>query len=290
MRLPPFARRLGSAALVLTVGVGVSACGDDSAVEPDATSSTSGESEDTAEDSAQDTAEAGRDATDGGGEEQVAELSADDFYREVMTALREAETFAFTTVSSSSGRSQTLTGEARFVGGGMDMSASSEGAQAMEMILLDQTMYLKSAGLGAGDTWVKIDLSDPTSLYGMLGNAADPEVTFKALESPKELELLGSEDVDGVATNHYRITLDPAQFMKAMRFPASMAGMLPDELVTEMWVDADNLPRKFTQTMEAPGVGGAEATSSTEGTYSDFGTEVEIKAPPASEVTERPGM
>ena len=81
---------------------------------------------------------------------------------------------------------------------------------------------------------------------------------FKALEEPKKLELLGAEDVDGVATNHYRITLDPAKYLAAMEFPAAMADMLPEELVTEMWVDADNLPRKFAQTLEVPAVGGGQ--------------------------------
>ena len=67
-----------------------------------------------------------------------------------------------------------------------------------------------------------------------------------------------------------------------MEFPAAMADMLPDELVTEMSVDADDLPRKFT-----PGPwrsrrsrGGKPTTTTTEGTYSDFGTDVEIEAPP----------
>ena len=61
-----------------------------------------------------------------------------------------------------------------------------------------------------------------------------------------------------------------------------MADMLPKELVTDMWVDADNLPRKFAQTVEVKAPGGGPATkSNTEGTYSDFGTDVEIEAPPA---------
>ena len=107
------------------------------------------------------------------------------------------------------------------------------------------------------------------------------------LNSPKKLELIGTEDVDGVSTNHYRITMDPTRYLEAMDFPAAMADMLPKELVTEMWVDGDNLPRKFAQTMEIPAAGGGAATSSTtEGTYTDFGTEVQIEAPPADEVTE----
>jgi hypothetical protein len=167
------------------------------------------------------------------------------------------------------------------------MKASSSGAQAMELILLGEAMYMKAPALGAGDKWIKIDLSDPNSLLGMIGKATDPEVMFKAMESPKKLELVGTEDVDGVSTNHYRITMDPAQYLEAMGLPSAMAQTLPKELVTEMWVDADNLPRKFSQTMEVPSASGGAPTSQTsEGTYSDFGTEVDIQAPPADEVTE----
>ena len=284
MRLTPLARRLGSAALVLTIGVGVSACSDDSAAESASDSGSSDSSSDSSSDAG---------SADGSSEESEApaELSAEDFYPEVMAAMQDAETFNFTTVSSSAGQTQTMTGQARFSDDGIEMKASSEGPQAMELVLLGQAMYMKSPELGTGDKWLKIDLSDPDSLFGMIGKATDPEVMFKALETPKKLELVGAEDVDGVATNHYRITVDPTKYVEAMEFPAAMADMLPKELVTEMWVDADNLPRKFSQSMEIPAVGGGKPTSSTsEGTYSDFGTDVDIEAPPSSQVTEQPGM
>jgi hypothetical protein len=287
MRVTPLARRLGTATLVLALGAGLSSCSDDSG--SDASSSASDESTDAAtddatEDTTEDTADEESEAP---AEASLAELSADDFYPSVMAAMREEETFTFQTVSDSAGQSQTMTGEARYSDAGMEMKASSTGAQAMELILLGKAMYMKSAQLGTGDKWVKIDLSDPNSLFGMIGKATDPEVMFKAMESPKKLELVGSEDVDGVATNHYRITMDPTQYLEAMNFPAAMADMLPEELVTEMWVDADDLPRKFAQTIEVPSAsGGAGTSSTTEGTYTDYGTDVEIEAPPADQVTE----
>lgn len=277
MRVTSLARRLGSASLVLTMGVGLAACSGDSGADETSSSATDeGASTEESEEPA---------------EASLAELSADEFYPAVMEAMREAETFAFETTSGSAGHTQTMTGQARFGGDGVEMQASSTGAQAMEMILLGKAMYMKSPDLGTGDKWLKIDLSDPDSLFGMIGKATDPEVMFKAMEAPKKLELIGSEDVDGVETNHYRITLDPTQYLEAMEFPPAMAEMLPDELVTEMWVDADDLPRKFTQTMQIPAVGGGKpTTTTTEGTYSDFGTEVEIEEPPASQVTQQPGM
>ena len=286
MRVTSLTRRLGSAALVLTMGAGLAACSDDSG-STDASSSATDESADGTEESADDSADEPDEAT----EASLTELSAADFYPSVMAALQEAETFAFETTSGTGGQTQTMSGTARFSDEGVEMQATGSGAQAMDMILLGQAMYMKSPDLGTGDKWLKIDLSDPDSLFGMIGKATDPEVMFKAMETPKKLELVGSEEVDGVETNHYRITLDPTQYIEAMQFPAAMADMMPKELVTEMWVDADDLPRKFAQTTEIKGVGGGQpTTSTTEGTYSDFGIDVEIEEPPASEVTEQPGL
>jgi hypothetical protein len=287
MRVTPLARRLGSSALVLALGVGLASCSDDTGSSGSSSSATD-EGSDTGTDEAGDEGTEGSEAPD---DESPAELSAADFYPSVMAAMQEAETFAFEIVTESAGQSQTMTGQARFGDEGVQMHASGSGAQAMELILVGKAMYMKSADLGTGDKWLKIDLSDPDSLFGMLGKATDPAVMLKAMEEPKKLELVGSEEVDGVVTNHYRITLDPAQYLDAMDFPAAMTDMLPQELVTEMWVDADDRPRQFEQTMEVPAMGGGKpTTSTTRGTYSDFGIDVEIQAPPASEVTEQPGM
>jgi len=286
MRVTSLARRLGTAALVLTLGVGLASCSGET------DSSGSGSATDSGSEAEPDeSTHEGTEHEDESSEESPAELSAADFYSSVMAAMQEAETFNFEIMTEAVGQSQTMTGQARIGDEGVRMQASGSGAQAMELILVDKAMYLKSAELGTGDKWLKIDLSDPNSLFGMIGKATDPAVMLKAMEAPKKLELVGSEEVDGVATNHYRITLDPAQYLDAMDFPAAMADMMPKELVTDMWVDADDLPRQFEQSMEMPGMGGGKpTTSTTRGTYSDFGTDVEIEAPPASEVTERPGM
>ena len=293
MRVPSLSRRLGAAALVLTVGVGVSACGGDSGAE-DSSSTAADEPGDEATDAAPD--ETSDDPADDGEESEapdeasLPELSVDDFYPTVMAALQDAGSFTFTTSSDAAGQAQEMAGEARFGDDGVEMKATATGAQAMEMILVDKAMYMKAPALGAGDKWLKIDLSDPNSLMGMIGKATDPEVMFKAMESPKKLELLGSEEVDGVETNHYRITMDPTSYLKAMDFPPAMSDMLPEELVTEMWVDADDLPRKFEQTVEVKSGSGPATSSTTTGTYADFGTDVDIQAPPAAQVTQQPGM
>ena len=277
MRVRTLSRRLGSAALVVTLGMSVAACGSDDSNTKSADNSSE---------------------TDAGGDNSaepaaLTELEAADFYPAVMAALKDAETFKYTAASSSSGATSTMSGEARFGDAGMEMKASSDGDQAMQIIILDQVVYMKSAEMGLGDKWLKIDLKEAgDSLFGMLAKATDPEAMFKAMETPQKIEVLGEEDVDGVSTNHYRITIDPTSYMDAMGFPADMAQFLPKELVTDMWVDGDNLPRKYAQDVTTPSVAGQPAAkSTTEGFYTDFGTDVQIEAPPADEVTDQmPGM
>lgn len=287
MHVTPLARRLGCAALVVMLGAGLSACsGEETADSSSATDAGADESADEPTDgtSAEDTTEETTEADPA--ETSLEELSAAEFYPAVMGALREAESFNFSTTSDAQGQATSMSGQARFGDDGIEMMASSIGAQTMEIILIDQVMYLKSPDMGTGDQYLKIDLSDPNSLFGMLGKATDPEVMFQALETPKKLELVGEEEVDGVATNHYRITIDPADYLKAMGFPDAMEEFLPEELVTQMWVDGDNLPRKFVQTLETSSpAGGTPIASTNEGTYSDFGTDVDIVAPPADQIS-----
>ena len=208
-----------------------------------------------------------------------------------MAAMRDAETFTFETVSGSAGQSQTMSGQARFSDAGMEMKASSTGAQAMEMVILDKALYIESAGIGTGEKWFKVDMSDPDSLFG---SSARP---------PTPADVQGNGGAQGVRAARHRGGrrrrdqplpghMEPARYAEAMDLPAEMAEFLPKEIGIEMWVDGDDQPRKFHQELEMPDAGGGAATSTTtEGTYYDFGTDVEIEAPPAAEVADNfPGL
>ena len=188
-----------------------------------------------------------------------------------------------------------LTGQLRYQDDGIEMAAATTGAQAFEMVMLDKTLYIAGAGmpLPDGKKWLKVDLSDPNSLFGQLGKSTDPSAMFKAMEAPKEFELIGTEDVDGVETNHYNVVMATDSYAKAMDLPAEMMQAMPKEIAIEMWVDADNQPRKFRQQIELPDMTGSgqKTKTTTEGTYFDFGSDVDISAPPAAEVADNvPGM
>jgi hypothetical protein len=282
MARPTLARRLGVATLLTSLALTTAACGDDSRSEASTGSDTSESSEESAGD-AEDVEPSG----------DLEELEAAEFYPAVMEALQEAETFAFTLTTSTEGSdagSMEMEGVMRYDDQGVDLQASgtAQGAEEMEMVMLDKVLYMTGMGMDlGGKKWLKIDMSDPNSLFGMLGKSTDPQLMFKAMEEPKSFELLGTEEVDGVETNHYEVVMDTAAYTEAMEIPAQMATSLPKDIAVEMWVDADDLPRKFSQELELPAAGGAEpSTTTTEGTYSDYGTDVTIEAPPASEVSD----
>lgn len=293
MARPTLPRRLGVAALLTTLALTTAACGDDGGSEASTGTDTSESSE---EPSAEESSESESSEPSG----DLEELEAAEFYPAVMGALQEAETFAFsisTSTDSAGAGAMDMQGVMRYDDGGIDMEAtgSGQGADGLEMIMLDKVLYLTGAGMGMdlGDKkWLKIDMSDPDSIFGMLGKSTDPALMFRAMEEPKEFELLGTEEVDGVETNHYRVVMDTAAYAEAMEIPAQMSSAMPKDIAVEMWVDADNLPRKFRQELEVPAMAGGQASSSTtEGTYSDYGTDVTIEAPPASEVSDDlPGM
>ncbi|QIK74442.1 hypothetical protein [Nocardioides piscis] len=283
MARPSLARRLGAATLFTTLALSVAACGGDDGSATDAGSSASEESEQP---------ESEESAESEGSSGEVPELSAEEFYPAVMGALEDAETFAFSTTTTGAGAENAVSGVMRWAEDGLEMKASSTGAQAFDMIVSDKVMYIESSLVGSpdGKKWIKVDLSDPNSLFGQLGKTLDPTTMFKAMSSPKELEVLGSEEIAGVETNQYRVVMDTAEFTKALDMPQEMLGSMPDEIATLMWVDADNRPHKFTQEIEIPGPGGKPVATRVEGTYSDFGVDVDIEVPPASEVGTMPGM
>jgi len=292
MARPSLARRLGAACLLTTLVLVSASCGGDDGTAAEGSSSS--ETSDSPEDSPEDSTDDGADDSEAASSD-LEELSADEFYPAVMAAMQEAESMAFSITTSGDTTSSEVRGVMAYVDEGIAMQASSTGDQAMELVMLEKILYISGAGLPLpdGKTWLKVDMTDPESLFGQLGKSTDPSLMFKAMEAPQEFELLGTEEVDGVETNHYDVVMETASYAEALDLPAEMSEFLPKEIGMEMWVDGDNRPRKFYQELEIPATagGGTPTKSTTEGTYSDFGTEVDIEAPPAAEVADNiPGL
>lgn len=289
MARPSLARRLGAASLLTTLVLTAASCGgDDDTTATDASSSSDSSS------STDDSTDAPTDDTEQASGD-LEELSADEFYPAVMAAMQDAGSMGFSITTSGGAGANELSGTMEYGDDSITMQAASTGAQAMEIVMIDKVLYISGAGLPLtdGKKWISVDMNDPNSLFGQLGKSTDPSSMFKAMESPKSFELVGSEEVDGVETNHYSVVMDTASYATAMELPAEVAKLMPKDIGIEMWVDADNRPRKFLQELELPDMTGSgqPTKSTTEGTYFDFGTDVSIEAPPAAEVTDDiPGL
>jgi hypothetical protein len=157
--------------------------------------------------------------------------------------------------------------------------------------------------LGKGKRWLKIDVAEVSKAAGldlstMTQSSQDPSQMLRQLEAVSgDVEKVGEEPVRGVATTHYRATIDfsrypdlvPADERAAAR--ASMRQLVKllgtRTAPVDVWVDDDDLVRRYRQTMNLsiPGGGGRMSTQQQFELY-DFGTSVDIDVPDAGEVSD----
>jgi len=181
------------------------------------------------------------------------------------------------------------------------------GDGTLEMIMSADTIYMRwpliTSMLGATTPWISMDqallgeeMMPATGSFGY-----DPSMTLAFLESLEDTEELGTEDVRGAATTHYRgvVTWEsileqlPPEERAAME--SEMQASAPPAFPTmpvDVWVDADNLVRRYSMTMDMAQMAaemGEPTTDTGVFTFSydlfDFGEPVVIDLPAASEVT-----
>lgn len=188
----------------------------------------------------------------------------------------------FTMTISAAGTELTGSGSAVTAGDGssmrMDMSYDSFPGMPdgfdMEIILDDGTMYMSTATFAAagaptealGDKeWVSIDLNDVVPGYESFADLAtgqnDPSQAFEYLKGAEDVELVGTEEIDGESTQHLRGTLNlqtaldelPAEAQEELR--ATMqeleAQIGTTSMPFEAWVDDQGRVRRMSYTMES---------------------------------------
>ena len=181
----------------------------------------------------------------------------------------------------------------------MTMSAPGiEGGQSIEMILDGTYVYMKMpAQLGGTGGWARMDL---TKMPGGASNqfAQDPSQYLEFLRGASEdgVEEVGSEEIDGVETTHYKATLaydkilDQAPDQEAaeeVRAQLESLGGDIDSIPAEVWIDEEGLPRRMKMDMSVDAQGQtAEILITME--FSDYGVEVDIQPPKDFEEIEAP--
>jgi hypothetical protein len=157
--------------------------------------------------------------------------------------------------------------------------------------------------LPEGKTWIREDAADASRSgfdVGELGQFAksDPRDVLGTLRAAtSDVETVGSEQLRGVETTHYRATIDPAKLGKlAIGKDPTATQALVDRLTAQsglgpvpvdVWLDASGLVRKLSMSFEA-----TEPSTSRSGEVSmafelwDYGQTVDIELPPASQVVD----
>lgn len=153
--------------------------------------------------------------------------------------------------------------------------------------LVGGIMYLNAAKLGLGGSgakpWVKIDLTDTSNpigaMFSKITSNFGPQQLSTALKAMSTLTKVGSETVDGVATTHYKATIDTSKISSSLGVDLSQLGIgasaLPKTVPYDVWLDASSRPVKVLMT--TPQV-------STELHFSRWGAPVTVVAPPATQV------
>lgn len=176
---------------------------------------------------------------------------------------------------TANGRSVIVTGDGDFDqdSGSMHFDFNAGGLSGSIDVRLDGTdLYLRSplfaAALPQGKTWLKLDLSKAAKASGVdLSTlvSQNPSQTLARLRSISTVTKVGTEQIDGADTTHYR--------GRATR--AAAAGGVYD-----IWIGNDD---HFIHRMRVSSVLGPQQRLVTTVDLSDFGKDVTVDVPPASE-------
>jgi len=164
----------------------------------------------------------------------------------------------------------------------MTMDMAQLGSTDIELRLVDGIIYMHIPKATPAGKFLKIDPDDTTNpltkSFSSLSRQLDPMSSFRAMKSAvRSSKYVGTETVDGTSTDHYVLTVDSATLFKAMG--QKLLPQVSKTLTYDVWLDDDDLLRRMKS--EAGG-------ETTEMTLSDWGTSVEVSAPPASKIVTVP--
>jgi hypothetical protein len=194
----------------------------------------------------------------------------------------------------------------------MDLSSVLEAAGApaglggqMEIRFLtengDPVVYVNFPALAAmlpgGEAWIKINLEQAGKSLGVDLNQLmsqanqNPAQMLDMLRASGSVEKVGEETVNGESTTHYTASIDLA---KAAEQLGSAGQAMVDDLIAksgvkqvpvDVWIGDDGLVRRMTMDLSMAQSGQTAAAHVTID-ISDYGTPVNVEAPPADQTTD----
>ncbi|MEO5679239.1 MAG: hypothetical protein ABIS47_06185, partial [Acidimicrobiales bacterium] len=202
-----------------------------------------------------------------------------------------------------------------------EISAAGGGAPAtaMTVVRTGTGLYVRLPDgfrLAAGKPWVSVDAATLATLTQMASGDLGAQLSGSPLDAlaylravSGDVQQVGADTTRGEPTTHYRGAVDPA------RVAAQLPGALPPRAVTaasavgplpaDLWIDGQGRLRKLTVTAELTPAGppaGTDPGAPEEHAHElagpatmtvelwDFGTPVDVKAPPADQVSDVGGL
>lgn len=189
-----------------------------------------------------------------------------------------------------------LSAETDFASGATQMSMDMSGIPGMpsgggkfEIRMVDGVMYMGiDALLGglrppalAGKDWVEIDTGELGVTSDQLTNQ-NPADMLESLRGAGDVEELGTEEIDGVETTHFRAEIDTGKALEQLsgqqrEQAASFLEQMGSSYPMDVWIDGDGLPRRFELRFTIEGSGSVSMRMD----FTDYGAPVDVAAPPA---------
>jgi len=159
----------------------------------------------------------------------------------------------------------------------------------------DYVIYVRapflSSELPGGKAWVKLDLSQLGESEGIdlgqltSGGQLQPNDLLGMLEGEgAKVQTVGPATIDGVATTHYRVTIDLAKALESSGLTSPMLKDLAGRVKTafeNVWIGKDGLVRRVQFAYSVPSK--AMRIGMTMDLY-DYGADISVAAPPSSAV------
>lgn len=163
------------------------------------------------------------------------------------------------------------------------MSGAVFGEQGdVEIISVDEVAYMKLPSLG-GEKWLEAPVPEGASNNTL----ADPAETFVELKNLKNLQEVGPDPVEGVSATKYTGTTE--QLKKALAaagvpVSAGDTGKVTGKSKTSIWIDDEGRIIKVANETKAKS-SGLKVESTTSIRFYDLGSDLDIQAPPADQVS-----
>jgi hypothetical protein len=189
------------------------------------------------------------------------------------------------------GEELSMEGEGSFTADSQDGTMTAtivEGGEEIEFeaISVDGTLYIKGDAfpLPAGKEWLKAP-DAPTSTM-------EPAAFVRFLQESEGVENVGTEEIRGEQTTHFRGPLDLERLAQASDSPVlDRLKSSPDakdfDIVVDVWVMDDDLPARIAMKLTTTGDNAGEMTMATD--ILEYDVPIDVEAPPAGKVANRLG-